>query len=206
MWSAPPGYNIKFVHRKSIRHRRMRYLAVLDFEATCWSDKPDHEIIEWPTVVVDLQTLEVVDEFRVFVRPKRQPVLSAFCIELTGITQDQVDAGLTLKAAWKAHARFMARYADSVFVTCGDWDLGTMLPADCRNNGLRAPAGPYSRWINIKSVFARYHPDVKKAGMMLMLSTLGVDHVGRHHSGLDDCRNIANICVNLIQTRGWVPQ
>lgn len=39
----------------------------------------DEEPAEW--------TLEVVDEFQSFVRPTWRPRLSAFCTELTGITQ-----------------------------------------------------------------------------------------------------------------------
>ncbi|OLP94205.1 3'-5' exonuclease eri-1 [Symbiodinium microadriaticum] len=56
------------------------------------------EIIEFPLVLVDAQTLERVDEFRTYVRPERagadnrNPKLTEFCTELTGILQEQVDA------------------------------------------------------------------------------------------------------------------
>ena len=42
--------------------------------------------------MADADTLKVVDEFASFVRPVRHPQLTAFCTELTSITQAQVDA------------------------------------------------------------------------------------------------------------------
>lgn len=41
----------------------LQYYCVIDFEATCEKDNPDgyrHEIIEFPAVLVDATTLEVV--------------------------------------------------------------------------------------------------------------------------------------------------
>ena len=50
------------------------YLIVLDFEATCWdnnnSEKKDtHEIIEFPSVVVDINQKKIVDKIEQFVKP-----------------------------------------------------------------------------------------------------------------------------------------
>lgn len=51
---------------------------------------------EWPVVLLKwtdrdednrARTLEVVDEFRSYVKPVWRPTLSDFCISLTGITQ-----------------------------------------------------------------------------------------------------------------------
>jgi len=57
----------------------------------------NQEIIEFPAVLLNGRTFEVVDEFREFVRPKekilpnlREGELTAFCTELTSITQAQV--------------------------------------------------------------------------------------------------------------------
>uniref|UniRef100_A0A7S4KAW0 Exonuclease domain-containing protein n=2 Tax=Odontella aurita TaxID=265563 RepID=A0A7S4KAW0_9STRA len=37
-----------------------------------------------------------------------------------------------------------------------------------------------------------------------MLRELGMELRGRHHSGIDDCRNIARICERMLKD-GWVP-
>lgn len=48
---------------------------------------------------LDMWTLEIVDEFQSFVRPTWKPKLSAFCTELTGITQ----VGLATPDLWTDH-------------------------------------------------------------------------------------------------------
>ncbi|KZS98952.1 hypothetical protein SISNIDRAFT_403605 [Sistotremastrum niveocremeum HHB9708] len=80
---------------------------VFDVEATCVQGANFdycHEIIEWPVVLLRWKhrtedgrasELEVVDEFRTFVRPTFRPVLSAFCTSLTGIAQSDVDTAPT---------------------------------------------------------------------------------------------------------------
>jgi ERI1 exoribonuclease 3 len=41
--------------------------------------------------------------------------------------------------------------------------------------------------------------------MTEMLDKLGLKLEGRHHSGIDDCRNIVRIAQQLLTKRGWVP-
>ncbi len=43
--------------------------------------------VEFPAVVLDLSSGEVVSEFHQYVQPQEHPRLSKFCTELTGITQ-----------------------------------------------------------------------------------------------------------------------
>lgn len=43
-------------------------------------------------------------------------------------------------------------------------------------------------------------PDYQKSmGMMGMLAKLKIGHEGRHHSGIDDVRNICKICIGLME-------
>ncbi len=83
------------------------------------------------------------------------------------------------------------------FVTCGDWDLKTALPANCNYLQLSYP-DYLKRWINIKSYF---EATMRKrgSGMASMLQDLNLQLDGRHHSGIDDTRNIAKILRELIK-------
>jgi len=68
----------------------LRYLLVLDFEATCGeSDFPRNqmEVIEFPTLAYDLQEKKEVGKFHEYVKPVIRPQLTEFCTNLTGITQ-----------------------------------------------------------------------------------------------------------------------
>jgi ERI1 exoribonuclease 2 len=58
---------------------------------------PSPEVIEFPAVLFDANAGSVPDDplavFHEYVMPTEEPVLSKFCTELTGIRQEQVDAG-----------------------------------------------------------------------------------------------------------------
>ena len=127
--------------------RPIDHLIVLDFEATCDDVNPPspQEIIEFPSVLLSARTFEVVDEFESFVRPVHHPVLTPFCRELTGIEQPQVDGALPFAEVFPAHQAWLVKHGlpleapeptaeglPYAFVTCGDWDLKTMLPAQLR--------------------------------------------------------------------------
>lgn len=88
------------------------FLIVLDFESTCWEEKknsPPNEIIEFPAVLLDTSSGAVVDEFHTYVMPTEQPKLSPFCRELTGIAQDQVDAGVPLPTCLNLFNRWIIK-------------------------------------------------------------------------------------------------
>lgn len=67
----------------------LKYLLVLDFEATCGGTirGGEFEIIEFPTLLYNLNTNSVQAQFHEYVKPVGHPVLTEFCTELTGIEQ-----------------------------------------------------------------------------------------------------------------------
>jgi len=195
-----------------MRDQQLRFLLVLDFEAQCEEGvrlRPQ-EIIEFPTVAIDLQTMRAT-EFHVYCRPEAYPQITPFCTRLTGITQDMVANGPTLQEALRQHQQWLRDVLglspcgddgrDYAYVTCGDWDLRTCLPQQLASLGIRAPAG-YSRWINIKHAFSEWY-GCHARGMAGMLADLGIALEGRHHSGIDDTRNIAKVAVEMLHN-GWV--
>lgn len=96
------------------------HILVCDFEATCASGSVHypHEIIEFPVVVLDTATLRIVAEFHRYVRPVRNPKLTAFCTELTGITQEMVDAADTLPAVVE---QFQQWLETEIYPLCAVW-------------------------------------------------------------------------------------
>ena len=190
------------------------YLVVLDFEATCDDTRPPspQEIIEFPSVLLSAHTLDVVAEFESFVRPTHHPVLTPFCTELTGIHQGDVDGAPAFVDVFAAHQAWLLAHGlprvptqqglPYAFVTCGHWDLKTVLPAQLRAVGLDPHGVPlaYRRWINIKHPFRATMKEKRgPAGMPHMLTKLGLSLEGRHHRGIDDCRNIARLVRALAQ-------
>ena len=65
----------------------LTHLLVIDFESTCWEQKtgnPPPEIIEFPVVLLCLQSGQTLSEFHYYCQPIENPRLSPFCKQLTG--------------------------------------------------------------------------------------------------------------------------
>lgn len=93
------------------------------------------------------------------------------------------------------------------FLTCGGWDLKTCLPVQLANAGVEAQLPEIfnnERVINVKNEFRKVYGLKRAKGMKGMLDRLKIKLVGRHHSGIDDCRNIAQIVARM-RKDGWSP-
>lgn len=167
------------------------YFLVLDFEANCVErgSMPCQEIIEFPVKALNAHTLEVDYTFHYYVKPEIVPNLSEFCTKLTGITQEMVSGQEVISNILdKFHEFLISSNLISlrwVFVTCGDWDLNSCLPKEAEFKKIRLQQY-FLSWINIKMLVPMF-----KGGMMGMLKQFGIEHSGRHHSGIDD---VINIC------------
>lgn len=184
---------------------QMDYLLVIDFEATCeeknYPDYP-HEIIEFPAVIIDAHTMQIVDTFHSFVRPKLKPVLTKFCKTLTGIKQETVDSApdflevLRSFEEWVRDRRYFLQYRSTV-VTDGPWDMCRFMVSQCKQS--RIPIPSFARkWCNIRKVFGNFY-GTRRLRLMEMLYHLGLSFDGQPHSGLDDAKNIATVALRLLQ-------
>lgn len=192
----------------SISPQQFDYFLVLDFEATCERDTKlrPQEIIEFPCLKVSGKTFEVESTFHRYVRPVTHPLLSIFCTELTGITQDAVASEDAFEKVFIDFNAWLA--AESVigsrftFVTSGDWDLKTMLPNQCADVGAAVP-GYCGRWINLKVAYHRATGLGNARSLGAAISGVGLQFEGQPHSGIDDSANIARVLKKLAET-GYV--
>lgn len=182
-----------------------RYLFVLDFEANCQQGEQldPQEIIEFPVVVVDTKVNAIVKEFtfHTYIKPDVHK-LTPFCTELTGITQELVDSkGIPLAEALKKFHQWATALEfnldECCFVTCGLWDLKTCLKNEAAFR--KIDLDPFfKRFVNLKEVFSiTYGFKDSRFGMVDMLDELEIEQKGRHHSGIDDSFNIAEIVVQM---------
>lgn len=123
----------------NIQYKCPIYYCVLDFEATCWDLMIGHrhEFIEFPSILwkYDGDNFALIDQFREFVLPIQNPIISQFCINLTGITQNQVNTGDSLENVLTRHRKQLyscindESNSDSdsnpqiIIVTVGNWDI-----------------------------------------------------------------------------------
>lgn len=194
------------------------FFLVMDFEATCDETVriPKQEIIEFPAVLVDARTTTIVAEFQRYVKPIYNPTLTEFCTNLTGIRQSQVDAAAPFNEVYAEFLKWLeagnlglaAPARSFAVVTCGDWDLKTMLPLQASYTPGLLQQLPlfFSRWVNIKKAMERLvAPNQRMRGMPDMLNFFKLPLRGRHHSGIWDCRNIASVLIKMLRTAVQIP-
>jgi len=192
------------------------YLCIIDFEATCSSKNTlfPQEIIEFPAILYNATTLQVIAEFHSY-KPQYHPTLTPYCKQLTGIKQQDIDNAPTLDQVLIQFSQWLILHEmeddDFAIVTCGNWDLKTMLPNECHLKNLFVPHC-FDSWINLKKIFCDCYNVRKEPTMMKMLDFLALDLRGRHHSGIDDARNIVRIVevmvrngfIEMFQYTGWL--
>ncbi|XP_070811297.1 ERI1 exoribonuclease 2 [Pituophis catenifer annectens] len=191
------------------------YLIIIDFESTCWKDvRRCQEIIEFPAVLLNTSNGEIETEFHMYVQPQEHPTLSEFCIELTGIKQDQVDEGVPLHISLSQFSKWIHKIQEEknivfgstgaapeeklcAFVTWSDWDLGICLHYECKRKQLRKP-NILNSWIDLRATYKSFYSR-KPQGLNGALKDVGITFEGREHSGLHDSRNTARLAWKMIR-------
>lgn len=151
-----------------------------------------------------------VSEYQDYVKPVFNPELTKYCTDLTGITQFQVNKGKPFYDSFKDHYKWLIQNVKPEFrdlpamenifmVTCGNWDLMTMLPTDCKRHKIKYYPAVYRRFIDIKSIYKKTLKTSKKYGLANMMKNINMKMDGRHHSGIDDCRNTGKLFEYLVQ-------
>lgn len=177
--------------------KKLDQILVIDLEATCWEGDPppgqENEIIEIGLCVLDVTTGERLDNPSILVRPTRSTV-SEYCTRLTTLTQEEVDAGVSLaeacellKTKYQSKKRLWASY--------GDYDRW-QFEKDCQRQGIEYPFG--HSHLNVKSLFAVVYNLRREVGLDRAMRMLGFPLEGTHHRGGDDAWNIARILGHLL--------
>jgi len=170
------------------------YFLVVDLEATCCNagSVPHHEIeiIEIGAVMLNSKTWEIDSEFQQFIQPIRHPILTAFCTELTSISQIDVADAPRFPEAIAKFNKWLELYPDYIFCSWGSYDK-TQFTQDCAFHQIPYPFS--SEHLNIKKEFSEYLGVSKGFGMASAIQYLGLELKGTHHRGIDDARNIAAI-------------
>jgi inhibitor of KinA sporulation pathway (predicted exonuclease) len=177
-------------------------LNVVDVEATCWEGEIPadavSEIIEIGLTVVDLDARDRIAKHRILVRPARSAV-GAFCTELTGLTQAEVDTGMAFADA----CRLLATEHQAgirPWASWGDYDRKQFV-RQCAATGVAYPFG--RRHTNAKQVFSEAYGLQRRQGMAGALHIAGLPLEGRHHCGADDAWNIAALVLDIVGRHAW---
>ncbi|KAJ7063100.1 ribonuclease H-like domain-containing protein, partial [Mycena amicta] len=197
---------------------------VADFEATCQQGKNfdyANEIIEFPVFLMrwkdknggKASQLEVAAEFHSFVRPSWQPKLSKFCMDLTGITQGEVDVAPEFSTVLRSLRAFLVEQGviektgkhrlKFCWCTDGPWDIAHFIVKQCFISQVPVPEWLAGDVLDVRQL-VRLHTASRSdrpAGTLnipTQLTALGLaPFLGRQHRGVDDARNLGRILQQL---------
>lgn len=170
---------------------------VLDLEATCDQPQLEHcEIIEIGAVIVR-GSGEVLASFESYVRPVVNPVLTAFCTELTTIGQHSVDTAPYFHEACSHFDEWVERCeADfGKIESWGSWgrfDYAQFI----RNAELVKAALPKFMRIphsNLKQVYGHAIGVKRGPGLKRALAGEQMQFIGTQHRALSDVFNIVRL-------------
>jgi len=170
-------------------------ILVVDLEATCADDgsvpPAAMEIVEIGAVWATADGA-VLERFQSFVRPLERPILTPFCINLTGIRQTDVDAAAHFPVA----ARLLRKFADRrrepgvLWTSWGDYDR-KQFARDCVRHGVEEPLQlPHENARRNFTVRQHIGSDVSLARACEMAQ---IKLEGSYHRALDDAINTARL-------------
>ena len=176
-----------------------RRIVVIDVEATCWKKgvfSRKKETIEIGAVQLLLDRAPSTwPEFQTFVRPRRYPRLSSFCRELTGITQESVDAAPAFPEALRLFLDWSQPLKRVVLATWSRYDLWQIV-LDLEAHGLAKFDIPF---LDVKKLAAQI---VGSKSLEATARELAPDGVALpRHSAVADARRTALILSRLLRPR-----
>jgi inhibitor of KinA sporulation pathway (predicted exonuclease) len=185
---------------------------IVDLEATCYDkidiNKPKgfiNEIIEIGAVKCN-ENGDIIDEFQCFVKPKKFPILSNFCKELTSIKQEDIDIAYFFPDCmhsfilWATNIDYDYNNVNDIinsnvtFISWGEYDRRQF-----RNDSELSNIN--ENWIsslNHKSL-KHLHSEWNKLnypkgiGLGRACKFENIEFTGTAHRGIDDAKNIAKI-------------
>lgn len=170
------------------------FMMIVDIEHTCTHDgsipPEEREIIEFGAVVVDIKSLEIIDDFSALVKPLRHPKISNFCSQLTGITQSELDNSNNFKTVFSNFLNWYPKTSKVLFATWGSYDL-VQINIDCVSHNL--PHFSPDAVLNLKKTFKKVNKLKKPIGLARALELCQCDYDGSHHRALDDARNTVKL-------------
>lgn len=150
-------------------------------------DETGAKIIEVGACVGNVQTGEILESYSAFVNPKQ--ILKEFIIQLTGISQEQVDNAGTVEQAYLGMEDLGRRFdCLTMPIVWGMGDgpaLRSELPKSCA-------WGFGRRELDVKAVFQAFQMarnEKVQAGLAKALTRLGLNFKGKKHRAVDDAIN-----------------
>lgn len=123
-------------------------------------------------MLLNLENGKIESQFHHYVRPTVRPILSNYCVNLTGITQTLINAQPTFPTVYAYFLRWLEEIriqyqltftapnnrnakdgCNVTFCSWTNWDLQTFLKLDCTRHGF-AIKPMFKAWIDARKLFS----------------------------------------------------
>jgi len=170
---------------------------IYDLEATCWqgNNKMQQEIIEIGAIKFNGYG-EADSIFSSFVRPVIHPTLSAYCTELTTITQVDVNRADKFPIVVEAFQDWIDIFEeDYLLCAWGSFDKKALIH-DCTFHDMDSEWA--EKYINLKRQYHEIKGFRHPIGLKKAIHREGFEFTGAQHRGIDDAKNLAKIWMKYI--------
>lgn len=186
-------------------------LIVFDLECTCEDDddKFEREIIEIGAIKVEpvyvpvlyknkivgrFDKFKTLGTYQTFVKPVENPELTDYCLNLTGIKQDDVDCAKLFVEALPGFLDFIKGTGDEIddswICSWGHFDR-IQLAQECKKHTQSL------EWLrqhsSIKHEYAKVAGLERPMGLLRALEREGFEFEGSYHRAMDDTKNTLKI-------------
>jgi inhibitor of KinA sporulation pathway (predicted exonuclease) len=178
-----------------VRAGKRIHAVIFDLEFTAWegsmvsrwSRPGEHtEVVQIGAVKIDAHTLKEIDSFEMLVRPRVNPVLSDYFVQLTHITNEALARrGVDFVIAYRAFLDFAG---DAECFAHGRDDL--ILQGNLKLYGWEKSV-PLLRYSNAVPWFAAQGIDLKGKRASDVAEAAGATFEGHKHDALADARGVA---------------
>lgn len=174
-------------------------VVIADLECTAWdgaaargwSGPEEHrEVVQLGAALVETELFTELVSVKFGVRPKINPVLSQYFINLTHITQEEIDAiGLDFPTFLRMFSGWCADFEIYCFDKVGSSQLfdRDVLMENCQLLGLKFPF-KMKRFHNVNEIFREHGVEIRQSGAAP--EAFGIDLPARPHDALNDVKGL----------------
>ena len=168
----------------------MEFTSWLGSNERNWSFPEEaREVIQIGAVMIETAgDMREVDSFQILVRPLKNPILSEYIVNLTGITQEKVERdGVLFPLALSHFIKFIEAYSANISSNGGD---DKVIEENCKIHSIPFPP-IFTKSTNLKPYFSDILGIPQRDCMSGMLpSIVGLNYHEKSHDALGDARSI----------------
>lgn len=188
-------------------------LGILDIEMTCDGKQIGNKFIDDGRMkhskreiiavgfIVFNDKYKILEEYKSFVRPSVNYILTDYCKNLTGITQTNVDSGKKCNDAFYDILKICKKHNVKIIMTFGNADKSGIFSSAkwCRKSKdqVQYMYVIANRILDIKPIIIEsnfYNLKQKNLGLSKIADTLKIKNAGTLHNALNDSLLLLKIC------------